>query len=250
MRVFRRAFASAEISVCFSQGFNPHPRLSFGPSLRTGWEGYDEYMDVFLNVPAQDLPLRCNRYLPDGLRILESEAVDASVPKLAADVTGARYDIRLGDGDVFESAAGAEAAGGHGAAKPLLDKMAETMPVDDPSWRARVLEALSAAIRERFSGPREPLDDGHARSEAAFVPVILEVACDRLDDGAAHQVRVQFSSTMHGGRSLFPEDILTPFIGEPAGYSEPIRVARTSLFVERGGRRISPMSRAALETKE
>jgi hypothetical protein len=244
MRVFRRAFASAEISVCFSQGFNPHPRLSFGPSLRTGWEGCDEYMDVFLDVPADDLPLRCNRYLPDGLRILETEAVDASVPKLAADVTGARYDVRLDDGDVFEQAQG------QGHVKPLLDKLAETTPVADPSWKVRVLDALTVAIRERFSVPREPLEERGARGEAGTVPVSLEVACDRLDDGAANPVRVQFFSTMHGGRSLFPEDILTPFLGEPTGYSAPIRVARTSLLVERGGRCISPMSRAALENKE
>jgi Uncharacterized protein conserved in bacteria (DUF2344) len=244
MRVFRRAFASAEISLRFSQGFNPHPRLSFGPSLRTGWEGCDEYMDVFLDVPADDLLLRCNRYLPDGLRILETEAVDASVPKLAADVTGARYDIRLDDSDAFEQAEGQRTT------KPLLNKVAETTPVGDASWKARVLEALAVAIRERFSGPRDPLEGLRPDGEAGAVPVILEVECDRPDDGAAGPVRVQFFSTMHGGRSLFPEDILTPFLGEPAGYDAPIRVMRTALLVERGGRRISPISRAALENKE
>jgi hypothetical protein len=244
MRVFRRAFASAEIPVCFSQGFNPHPRLSFGPSLRTGWEGYDEYMDLFLDVPADDMSLRCNRCLPDGLRILGTEPVDVSVSKLAADVTGARYDVRLDDADAFDIPEG------EGTRKPLLDKVAASTPAGDPSWKARVLEELTASVRERFSGGREISKDRSAGSSDGAAPVILEAQCDRMEDGAANPVRVQFFSTMHGGKSVFPEDILTPFLGEPAGYATPVRVARTSLFVERGGRRVSPMSRAALETKE
>jgi radical SAM-linked protein len=240
MRVFRRAFASAEISVCFSQGFNPHPRLSFGPSLRTGWEGCDEYMDVLLEVPADDLSLRCNRYLPEGLQILETAAADVSVPKLAADVTGARYDIHLDETDVFECPRGVQ--------KTLLEKVAEKTPVNGPSWKTRILEELAAAVGERFSVERTSSEVRDAGGPAG-TPVILEVQCERLEDDTATPVRVQFFSTMHGGRSLFPEDILTPLLGEPTGYVTPIRVVRTSLYVERGGRYISPMSRAALENR-
>jgi hypothetical protein len=241
MRVFRRAFASAEIPVCFSQGFNPHPRLSFGPSLRTGWEGCDECMDVFLDVPADDLSLRCNRYLPDGLRILEAAAVGVTVPKLAADVTAARYDVLLDDHDVFDCP--------QGMRKPLLEKVAEHTPAGDPSWKARVLKGLTATVRERFSGESAPSEDRDAEGPGGATPVILEVECDKVENGAATPVRVQFLSTMHGGKSLFPEDILTPLLGEPSGYATPMSVVRMSLYVERGGRYISPMSRAALENK-
>jgi hypothetical protein len=240
MRVFRRSFASAEISVCFSQGFNPHPRLSFGPSLRTGWEGRDEYMDVLLEVPEDDLALRCNRHLPEGLWILEAAVIDGSVPKLAADVTGARYEIHLAEADVFECPPGIR--------KPLLERVSEKTPLDGPSWRTRVLEELTAALGECFSGDKASSEVRHA-GEPTKTPVILEVQCERPEGDADTPVTVRYFSTMHGARSLFPEDILTPLLGDTSRYVTPIGVVRTSLYVERGGRYVSPISRAALEIK-
>ena len=95
LRIFRRCFAAGEIPVRFSQGFNPHPKFSFGPSLRTGWEGLDEYMDVFLETPIDDAVSRCNTHLPDGFRVIETARVSESVPKLSADVKAARYGVVL-----------------------------------------------------------------------------------------------------------------------------------------------------------
>jgi hypothetical protein len=68
-------------------------------------------------------------------------------------------------------------------------------------------------------------------------------------DGTDTKVMIEYFSTMHGGKSLFPEDILTPFLGAPADYAAPVRVVRGALYVERGGRYVSPMSRAAMETR-
>jgi hypothetical protein len=68
-----------------------------------------------------------------------------------------------------------------------------------------------------------------------------------VDGESGTTVLIEYFSTMHGGKSLFPEDVLTPFLGGPARYATPARVVRSALYVDRGGY-VSPMSRAALET--
>ena len=240
MRIFRRAFAAAEIPASFSQGFNPHPRFSFGPSLRTGWEGLDEYMDVLLDAPADDLADRCNLRLPDGLRILETGAVREAVPKLAADVSAARYEIVVDRTDVFDRRPDFE--------RPLLDDSFEKPAggksgSPDPEY---LLARLETAINERFSSA-EIARSAAERAESPL-PVVLDVRCAEAEGLPGVPARIEYLSTMHGGRSLFPEDILTPFLGDPVHYRVPVRVARTSLHVEREGSYVSPMSRAAMET--
>jgi hypothetical protein len=227
MRVFRRAFASAQVPVCFSRGFNPHPRFSFGPSLRTGWESEDEYLDAFLEIPMDETHARCAAHVPDGLRILSSAAVGEGVPKLAADVSGARYEVYLPWADVFERALG-------GA-------------------RESVCEDLAAAIMARFGAPHDSPTGGPRSTPTGAgesdEPRALEVRCARINGGGDARVLIEYFSTMHGGKSLFPEDILTPFLGRPDDLTTPFRVVRKALYVERDGGFVSPLSRAALETK-
>jgi hypothetical protein len=79
--------------------------------------------------------------------------------------------------------------------------------------------------------------------------VVLEVRCAVLEDTPDGSISIEYLSTMHGGRSLFPEDVLTPFLGDPSCYRVPMRVARKSLYVERSGKFVSPISRAAMETQ-
>jgi hypothetical protein len=240
MRIFRRAFAAADVPVSFSQGFNPHPRLSFGPSLRTGWEGFDEYMDVLLESPDTDLAPRCNGFLPEGLRILETGSVGERVPKLAADVTGARYEIIVDPADVFERRTELE--------QPVWESLSGT-PAEgegDRSAPERVLSHLETGIRGRYSDTQNAPSADEPTGPPA--PAVLDVRCVETRGIPGSPVMIEYLSTMHGGKSLFPEDVLTPFLGDPYHYRVPLRVARKALYVARGGALVSPMSRAAMET--
>jgi hypothetical protein len=241
MRIFRRAVAAAQIPVSFSQGFNPHPRFSFGPSLRTGWEGLDEYMDVLLDAPAEDLAERCNLRLPDGLRVLEAGAVREEVPKLAADVSAARYEVIVDRADVFDRRPNQDS--------PSLEDSVRS-PDDrggGPLGHERLLSLLETAIQYRFSSP----DASRHTAERVEPPVaaVIDARCAEAAGMEGAPVRIEYLSTMHGGKSVFPEDILTPFLGDPERFGVPVRVARQALYVERGGAYVSPMSRAAMESR-
>jgi len=95
VRIFTRCMRSCGLPLVFTKGFHPHPRMSLGPSLRTGWEGLSEYLDVFLEEQVENLAARCNPHLPDGLRITGSCVVPADAPALSNDVAAARIEARL-----------------------------------------------------------------------------------------------------------------------------------------------------------
>jgi radical SAM-linked protein len=95
VRIIQRGVAAAGIPVSYSQGYHPHMRMSFGPPLKTGWEGYDEYLDIHFDAPVEGLAERCNSFMPSGLRFMVCSEVIDGTPKLANDISAARYEVRV-----------------------------------------------------------------------------------------------------------------------------------------------------------
>src|SRR5438094_8664069 len=50
-RIWERALRRAALPVAYTEGFSPHPKLSFGLALSTGHESLGEYLDVDLAAP-------------------------------------------------------------------------------------------------------------------------------------------------------------------------------------------------------
>ena len=73
MKIFSRAIRRAKISVKFSEGFHPKPKLSFVEALPIGVESQEEFFYFFASQDSQpeSIKRRLNRQLPDGLRILD-----------------------------------------------------------------------------------------------------------------------------------------------------------------------------------
>lgn len=71
-RLWGRWLRWSEAAVSYSQGFNPHPRLSFGPPLPVGCESTSEYLDIDLahEYHAEELRNTLNTSTIDGLEIL------------------------------------------------------------------------------------------------------------------------------------------------------------------------------------
>ncbi|MCZ6766711.1 MAG: TIGR03936 family radical SAM-associated protein [bacterium] len=221
MRGFRRTFAASQIPVCFSQGFNPHPRLSFGPSLRTGWEGDEEYMDVQLSEPVNDFGARCNPSLPGGLRIKRTVEVSDGVPKLTADVSAARYELRIHKSSL--------AAGKNSR----WDSFLRESTSDD----APMSELMRSAIEQLDVWQVGTSDGGH--------PVSLIELDVYEQDG---EIRIDYLSSMRGGKSIFPEDLLEPYVGDPNDLETPVRTKRKALYVKRGGDLCSPINKGVVQT--
>ncbi len=72
MRTMQRAFQRAELSLKYSEGFNPHPILSILLPLSVGTSSACELMDFQLTqVPdLASLPERLTAVMPEGIRVL------------------------------------------------------------------------------------------------------------------------------------------------------------------------------------
>lgn len=72
-RVFSRAFARTKLNLWFTQGFNPHPYMSFSLPLSLGVESLCENVDIRIldDISNDEVKKRVNDALPLGIRILD-----------------------------------------------------------------------------------------------------------------------------------------------------------------------------------
>ncbi len=97
MTLFHRTVVRVGIPVAFTRGFNPHPKIAFGPALSVGMESEAEYVDMetdpFVDLPriARDL----NGALPEGICILETRAIPKKVPSLSGSIGRYAYLVTV-----------------------------------------------------------------------------------------------------------------------------------------------------------
>lgn len=93
-RQLQLALRRARLPLAYSQGFNPHPLIKFGPPLSVGVAGDHELMDIALTHQVPGWEHRLNGHLPRGLRLLACEMVGATVPE-SIDQGVDRMDYRV-----------------------------------------------------------------------------------------------------------------------------------------------------------
>lgn len=96
MRFFERAFRRLEVPLCFSEGFNPHPKMTFGGPLSVGVGSMYEVMEVEIERPINysEFVERFNGTAPKGLAIVKFYLVGKSQSLMSA-LTLATYQIVL-----------------------------------------------------------------------------------------------------------------------------------------------------------
>lgn len=96
-RFFQRALNRTGLPIAYSQGFNPHPILSFGSALALGWTSEYEIIDVKLSVPMgrKRTEEAMRAALPVDLPVLEVRLVDDRHPAPMAMVRASDYSIEL-----------------------------------------------------------------------------------------------------------------------------------------------------------
>lgn len=74
MRAFQRAIRRADLPIAFSQGFNPHMKISWGQALKVGATSEAEYAEFEFStwVKPDELLARLNTTLPKGLAIMNA----------------------------------------------------------------------------------------------------------------------------------------------------------------------------------
>ena len=96
-RFFQRAVNRTGLPIAWSQGFNPHPVMSFGSALALGWTSEYEVIDIKLSVPMDRKRTEdaIRAALPEDLPVLEVRMVDDRHAAPMALVKMSDYRVRL-----------------------------------------------------------------------------------------------------------------------------------------------------------
>ena len=96
-RFFQRAVNRTGLPIAYSQGFNPHPVMSFGSALALGWTSEYEVIDIKLSAPMgrKRTEDAVRAALPEDLPVLEVRMVDDRHAAPMAQVKASDYRVTL-----------------------------------------------------------------------------------------------------------------------------------------------------------
>ena len=97
LRYWERAIRRAELPLCYSQGFTPHPKIAFAAPLPLGFIGEGEIMEVLLEerVPLDRFAADLSAQTTADLEIREASEVALGLPALPTLLRWADYRIPL-----------------------------------------------------------------------------------------------------------------------------------------------------------
>lgn len=99
-RMMQRTVRRAEIPLWYTEGFNPHPYISFLLALSLGVESEGEPVDIRIvgDMSPEEVKERLNKALPEGLRV---ESAAAPFNK-SAEISYGEYDVLYSAEDISE----------------------------------------------------------------------------------------------------------------------------------------------------
>lgn len=94
-RAFERALRRARVPVAYSQGFSPHPKVSYAGAVPTGAASEAEYLDLSVTRTCEPSAVAAalDEALPPGLDVLT--VVEAGPESLADLLQASEWDVRL-----------------------------------------------------------------------------------------------------------------------------------------------------------
>lgn len=95
MRAWERMLRRAGLPLAYSEGFTPHPQISFAAALPVGVIGEREVVDLFLSerVSPEAFLRAAAKEAPPGLELLSAEEVGLSLPSLQSEMRWAEYEV-------------------------------------------------------------------------------------------------------------------------------------------------------------
>ena len=96
-RLLQRAFRRAKINLSYSEGFNPHPKMSYGNALALGVESQGEYVDIEIedDIEVDEFLERINNQLPEGIKFIKGQEIDPKIPSLSSVIVYGEYIFNI-----------------------------------------------------------------------------------------------------------------------------------------------------------
>jgi radical SAM-linked protein len=99
-RVWERALRRSDLPIAYSEGFSPHPKVSFTDALPLGYASVAEYAELTFAAPI-DLPSAIpalNAVFPDGIDVTAAVVVEDGAPRFSKLLAASVWDVEYPDG--------------------------------------------------------------------------------------------------------------------------------------------------------
>lgn len=224
LRLFPRLFRRARIELAFTRGYNPVPRMTFGPPLALGIAADEEVVDIdiILNESAADmagllgdgdrvalaeaLGERLQSVAPPGLSVVHVRLVEPGEPRLNQLIAAADYVVHLDRTD----------------ANVLEQCLAERLAADALPVRRDVRPKRRKGKKRRGPKPVATVKELDAK------PFLIEAAIDGQ--------RLRFRLQTGGEGGVRPREVVEVLLGRSVGDH---RFQRERLLARRGDELIS-----------
>ncbi len=196
LRALQRAFRRAGLPLRYSDGFNPHPELSFASALATGMTSDAEWFEVELtqDMTPEAFVSAVNPVMPRGLSVSDAREMPLGIKTLTSCTRAAEYRVTISTEQEFQKDLLEETLHGLLSGEIIVNKRTKSgiKPVD---IRPQVLRAIVEGIEKdtitlRVLGQLQA--DGGLRAEL-FAGALL----DRLDAQGSvriHRTAMYFDS--------------------------------------------------------
>ena len=96
-RLLQRAFRRAKINLSYSEGFNPHPKMSYGNALALVVESQGEYVYIEIedDIEVDEFLERINNQLPEGIKFIKGQEIDPKTPSLSSVIVYGEYIFNI-----------------------------------------------------------------------------------------------------------------------------------------------------------
>ena len=214
-RTLERSLRRAKAPLAFSEGFNPHPKLSFASALPVGMTGCREYLDVELayRVDAGEFCRALEGAFPPALAFVAAEEIAEGGRSLSAAVNLAVY------------------------------RLVAMLPAEGPG---KVAEGIAAVLAETELWRKPKTSPGKKPIPAKEVRGLLRrikiVDADEATAGLRDAVVVEMELHLRQDGQLQPQE-LWEMIGVAGGFAAgaPLAVCRLDLLILRDDKPESPM---------
>lgn len=100
MRYFQKAFRRANVDIRYSQGFHPHPYLSFASPLGVGLESCGEYLDMEVNSydDLEAMKEAVNAQMVEGITVYSIHHLPDDAKTSMSLIAAADYQIDFREG--------------------------------------------------------------------------------------------------------------------------------------------------------
>ncbi len=232
MTALLRAFRRAGLQVAHGNGFNPKPKVGFGPACPVGTESEAEFLDAeLLGTHAPDeAAARVRAELPEGLALLEVAPLEAGATPLNQAIRALSFRVELPEG--WER-----------AAPDGLDPERSPRSDLDPNHSNRgeasfaALEGRIAALlgekrvmilRERHEKTAVPVD-----LRAAVIALLLQRPAAAASGASGMESPALLRFTLRAGEgeaTARPQELLAQLLGKELSAPGALRIVRESVL--------------------